>query len=119
MGAQADAPSSDCSRERGGKRAKTAAEYMVGALAKAGIKRIFGVLGDSLSGFTDALRRAGSIEWGHVRHGESAAFAAGAEARLVRSTSRVCRPRRRPDRYARTRYLCGRLAISANRRDRS
>ena len=62
---------------------RTAADYMAGALAQAGVKRIFGVVGDSLNGFTDALRRQKSIDWIHVRHEESAAFAAGAEAHLT------------------------------------
>lgn len=62
---------------------RTAADYMAEALAKAGVKRIFGVAGDSLNGFTDALRRLESIDWIHVRHEESAAFAAGAEAHLT------------------------------------
>ena len=62
---------------------RTAADYMAEALAQAGVERIFGVVGDSLNGFTDALRRLDSIEWIHVRHEESAAFAAGAEAHLT------------------------------------
>jgi pyruvate dehydrogenase (quinone) len=70
--------------------AKMAAEYMVDALAKAGVKRIFGVVGDSLNGFTDALRRDGSIEWVHMRHEESAAFAAGAEAHLTGQLAVCC-----------------------------
>ena len=62
---------------------RTAADYMAEALAQAGVKRIYGVVGDSLNGFTDALRRLKSIEWIHVRHEEGAAFAAGAEAHLT------------------------------------
>jgi pyruvate dehydrogenase (quinone) len=62
---------------------KTAADFMAETLANAGVKRIYGVVGDSLNGFTDALRRAKSIEWMHVRHEEAAAFAAGAEAHLT------------------------------------
>jgi pyruvate dehydrogenase (quinone) len=62
---------------------RTAADYMAETLAQAGVKRIYGVVGDSLNGFTDALRRLKSIEWVHVRHEESAAFAAGAEAHLT------------------------------------
>jgi pyruvate dehydrogenase (quinone) len=62
---------------------RTAADYMAQALAQAGVKRIYGVVGDSLNGFTDALRRLESIEWIHVRHEEGAAFAAGAEAHLT------------------------------------
>jgi len=53
------------------------------ALAQAGVERIYGVVGDSLNGFTDALRRRKSIQWIHVRHEEGAAFAAGAEAHLT------------------------------------
>jgi len=62
---------------------RTAADYMAEVLALAGVKRIYGVVGDSLNGFTDALRRLKSIEWVHVRHEEGAAFAAGAEAHLT------------------------------------
>ncbi len=62
---------------------RTAADYMAETLAKAGVNRIYGVVGDSLNGFTDALRRLKSIDWIHVRHEESAAFAAGAEAHLT------------------------------------
>jgi pyruvate dehydrogenase (quinone) len=61
----------------------TTAEYLAQSLAQAGIKRVFGVVGDSLNGFTDALRRLKSIEWVHMRHEEGAAFAAGAEAYLT------------------------------------
>jgi pyruvate dehydrogenase (quinone) len=56
---------------------------MAETLARAGVKRIFGVVGDSLNGFTDALRRLESIEWVHMRHEEGAAFAAGAEAHIT------------------------------------
>jgi len=62
---------------------RTAADYMAQALAQAGVKRIYGVVGDSLNGFTDSLRRMESIEWIHMRHEEGAAFAAGAEAHLT------------------------------------
>jgi pyruvate dehydrogenase (quinone) len=62
---------------------RTAAEYVAEALAQAGVERIYGVVGDSLNGFTDALRRLKSIQWIHVRHEEGAAFAAGAEAHLT------------------------------------
>jgi pyruvate dehydrogenase (quinone) len=56
---------------------------MAHTLAQAGVKRVFGVVGDSLNGFTDALRREQAIEWVHMRHEEGAAFAAGAEAHLT------------------------------------
>src|ERR1700754_3031293 len=62
---------------------RTAADYMAETLAQAGVERIYGVVGDSLNGFTDALRRLQSIEWIHMRHEEVAAFAAGAEAHLT------------------------------------
>src|SRR6201997_1857844 len=61
----------------------TAADYMAQTLARAGVKRIYGVVGDSLNGFTDSLRRLKSIEWIHMRHEEGAAFAAGAEAHVT------------------------------------
>jgi pyruvate dehydrogenase (quinone) len=63
--------------------ATTGADYMAAALLQAGVKRIYGVVGDSLNGFTDALRRLEKIEWVHMRHEEGAAFAAGAEAHLT------------------------------------
>jgi pyruvate dehydrogenase (quinone) len=68
---------------------KTTAEFLVEALEKTGVKRVYGVVGDSLNGFTDALRRRKSIDWIHMRHEEAAAFAAGAEAHLTGSLA-VC-----------------------------
>jgi len=62
---------------------RTAADYLAETLASAGVERIYGVVGDSLNGFTDSLRRLGTIDWVHMRHEESAAFAAGAEAHLT------------------------------------
>ena len=61
----------------------TIADLMANTLAVAGVKRIYGVVGDSLNGFTDSLRRQKSIDWVHMRHEEAAAFAAGAEAHLT------------------------------------
>lgn len=61
----------------------TVADQMVDTLAAAGVARIYGLVGDSLNGFTDALRRHGKIAWLHVRHEEVAAFAAGADAHLT------------------------------------
>ncbi|WP_201834287.1 ubiquinone-dependent pyruvate dehydrogenase [Microvirga zambiensis] len=63
--------------------AKNVAEQFVEILAAAGVKRVYGIVGDSLNGLTDAIRRQGGIEWIHVRHEEVAAFAAGAEAHLT------------------------------------
>src|SRR5215469_10841122 len=62
---------------------KTVAQLLVDVLAEAGVRRIFGVSGDSLNGVTDSIRSSGRIEWVHVRHEEAAAFAAGAEAYLT------------------------------------
>ena len=58
-------------------------EVFVETLALAGVKRVYGVTGDSLNGITDAIRRNKQIDWMHVRHEEAAAFAAGAESHLT------------------------------------
>ena len=62
---------------------------MVEALAAAGVRRIYGIVGDSLNGLTESLRRQERIEWIGVRHEEVAAFAAGAEAHVTGSLA-VC-----------------------------
>ena len=62
---------------------KTVADQFAETLAAVGVKRIYGIVGDSLNGLTDSVRRQGKIEWVHVRHEEVAAFAAGAEAHLT------------------------------------
>src|SRR5271170_3226866 len=62
---------------------RTVADQFAETLAAAGVKRIYGIVGDSLNGLTDSIRRQGKIEWVHVRHEEVAAFAAGAEAHLT------------------------------------
>jgi pyruvate dehydrogenase (quinone) len=64
------------------------ADQIIETLKAAGVKRIYGIVGDSLNGITDALRNSG-IEWVHVRHEEVAAFAAGAEAHLTNALA-VC-----------------------------
>jgi pyruvate dehydrogenase (quinone) len=61
----------------------TVAEVMVATLKASGVRRVYGLPGDSLNGFTDALRRDGEITWEHVRHEEAAGFAAAAEAALT------------------------------------
>src|SRR5215831_1305483 len=68
-----------------GKRAMAprVADQFADILVAAGVKRIYGIVGDSLNGLTDSLRRQGKIEWVHVRHEEVAAFAAGGEAHLT------------------------------------
>src|SRR5216683_658997 len=63
--------------------AKQVAEIFIETLVNAGVKRIYGVVGDSLNGLTDVIRKSKQIEWLHVRHEEVAAFAAGAEAHLT------------------------------------
>src|SRR6516165_10319732 len=62
---------------------RTIADQIAEILVAAGVKRIYGIVGDSLNGLTDSLRRQGKIEWVHVRHEEAGAFAAGAEAHLT------------------------------------
>src|SRR5262249_14152487 len=63
--------------------ARTVADHLVGILSHAGVKRVYGVVGDSLNPVTDAIRRSGALQWVDVRHEETAAFAAGAEAQLT------------------------------------
>ena len=65
------------------KMAKKVAELFVEVLTAAGVERIYGVAGDSLNGITDSVRVRKGIEWVRVRHEETAAFAAGAEAALT------------------------------------
>jgi pyruvate dehydrogenase (quinone) len=62
---------------------KKVADLLVEVLAKAGVRQIYGVSGDSLNGITDSIRATKQIQWIHVRHEETAAFAAGAEAHLT------------------------------------
>jgi pyruvate dehydrogenase (quinone) len=59
------------------------ADLIADTLIQAGVKRIFGVVGDSLNGLTESLRRRKAIEWVHVRHEEVAAFAAAGEAQIT------------------------------------
>ena len=65
------------------------AGLVVEALQAVGVRRVYGVAGDSLNAFTDALSRRAEMAWVHVRHEETAAFAAGAEAHLT-GTLAVC-----------------------------
>src|ERR1700743_1564242 len=60
--------------------ARIVADYMAETLKQVGVKRIYGVVGDTLNGFTDALRRIGGIDWMHMRHEEAGAFAGGGAA---------------------------------------
>src|SRR2546428_2815458 len=63
--------------------AETVAENLVQILIEAGVRRVYGIVGDSLNPVTDAIRRNGEIQWVHVRHEEAAAFAAAADAELT------------------------------------
>lgn len=58
------------------------AEQLVSTLERAGVKRIYAVTGDSLNEVNEAVRKNGKIQWIHVRHEETGAYAAGAEAQL-------------------------------------
>jgi pyruvate dehydrogenase (quinone) len=62
---------------------KTVAKLLVETLVFAGVKRVYGVAGDSLNSITDAIRERDDIGWFTVRHEETAAFAAGADAHLT------------------------------------
>jgi TPP-dependent 2-oxoacid decarboxylase len=62
---------------------KKVADLLVDVLAEAGVRQIYGVSGDSLNGITDSIRGGERLRWIHVRHEETAAFAAGAEAHLT------------------------------------
>lgn len=59
------------------------ADALVETAVRAGVERVYGVIGDSLNPVGDAIRRNGSVRWIHVRHEEVAAWAAGAEAQLT------------------------------------
>ncbi|KGF24226.1 pyruvate dehydrogenase [Corynebacterium tuscaniense] len=67
---------------------KDFAHQIVATLEKNGVKRIYGIVGDSLNPVSDAVAES-SIEWIHVRNEEAAAFAAGAES-LVTGDLAVC-----------------------------
>ncbi|MEZ0367418.1 ubiquinone-dependent pyruvate dehydrogenase [Mycobacterium sp. pUA109] len=61
----------------------TVADQMIAALKHSGVHRVYGIPGDSLNGFTDAIRRTDDFSWELVRHEETAAFAAAADAGLT------------------------------------
>ena len=62
---------------------RTVADLIVETIKNAGVRRVYGLPGDSLNGFTDAIRRDGEVVWQHVRHEEAAAFAASGEASVT------------------------------------
>ncbi|OBU65622.1 pyruvate dehydrogenase [Stenotrophomonas maltophilia] len=67
---------------------KRVAEIVVDTLQQAGVRRCYGIVGDTLNHVTDALHRS-EIDWVHVRHEEVAAFAAGADS-LVSGELTAC-----------------------------
>lgn len=62
---------------------KNVSQQVVETLAGAGVKRMYAITGDSLNAVNSAVRENGQIDWIHVRHEETGAFAAGAEAQLT------------------------------------
>src|SRR6204780_525961 len=72
---------------------KKVADQIAEILVVAGVKRIYGVVGDSLNGITDSLRRQEKVDWGHLRHEAAGAFAAGGEAHLTGNLAVCPRPR--------------------------
>ncbi|CAN5482131.1 ubiquinone-dependent pyruvate dehydrogenase [soil metagenome] len=61
----------------------TVADHVISTLRRSGVRRVYGLPGDSLNGFTDTIRRSDDVTWEHVRHEEAAAFAAAADAALT------------------------------------
>ncbi|TYB49014.1 pyruvate dehydrogenase [Actinomadura chibensis] len=61
----------------------TVADQFIEVLRQAGVRRVYGVVGDSLNPVVDAVRRTGGIDWVHVRNEEAGAFAAAAEAQTT------------------------------------
>ncbi|MCL1123735.1 thiamine pyrophosphate-binding protein [Shewanella surugensis] len=65
-----------------------AAEF-VHQLSEYGVTQVFGITGDAMNAFTDAIRKDGRIKWHTVRHEESAGFAVAAQAELSQELA-VC-----------------------------
>ena len=61
----------------------TVAEILLETLILSDVRRVYGLPGDSLNGFTNSISKHKEIQWIHVRHEEAAAFAAGADAHLT------------------------------------
>jgi pyruvate dehydrogenase (quinone) len=80
---QAELVASIDNRMEGAFMTKKVADQVAETLAAVGVERIYGVVGDSLNGITDSLRRQEKIGWVHMRNEEAGAFAAGAEAHLT------------------------------------
>src|SRR3954453_7954556 len=67
----------------GGAQQMNVAEQLVEVLVQAGVRRVYGVAGDSLKPIVDPIRRGPGIDWVHVPNEEAGAFAACAEAQLT------------------------------------
>jgi pyruvate dehydrogenase (quinone) len=61
---------------------KRVADVLIDTLQAAGVKRCYGIVGDTLNRIADAINRS-EIDWVHMRHEEAGAFAAGAEAQFT------------------------------------
>ena len=70
--------------------AKNVCESLLDILAQVGVKQIFGMTGDALNPFLDAIRRDGRFEWIGIRHEEAGAFAAAAQAKLTGKLAVCC-----------------------------
>lgn len=70
--------------------AKNVCETLLDTLAQVGVEQIFGMTGDALNPFLDAIRRDGRFEWIGIRHEETGAFAAAAQAKLTGKLAVCC-----------------------------
>lgn len=61
----------------------TVAELLVNTLADVGVRQVFGIVGDALNPFTDAIRKQDVVKWIGVRHEEGASLAAAGQAKLT------------------------------------
>ncbi|WP_238533964.1 thiamine pyrophosphate-binding protein [Herbaspirillum lusitanum] len=68
----------------------TVAQMLVETLHTIGVRQIFGVVGDALNPFTEAVRKDKRIEWIGVRHEEGAALAAAGQAKLTGKLAVCC-----------------------------
>jgi pyruvate dehydrogenase (quinone) len=71
---------------------RNVADLCIETLEHAGVERVYGVVGDSLNGLTEAIRARGNIRWVHVRHEEVAAFAASADSQGIAVCAGSCGP---------------------------
>ena len=69
---------------------KRVADVLVDTVVATGVKRVYGLVGDSLNGVTDSIRPRKDLQWVSVRHEETAPFAAGAEAQLTGRLTGLC-----------------------------